>query len=315
VTPLLFLATLPALSWTQPVETAAAVRQAGVERLYVPPEAVGAWRKAGFTTVPLDEKERASRVALAVPGVAGRAEVASATSRPWVDANGWRFVRSPEGRFRCDVPARSAALAAAEAFAYGADVVLGVDAGGLEDFGRVLAFARSVPPVDLPAAADVAIEDDGSDTLGEVLNLMARANLLFATGRGPAADAPLHVRIGSTEFPRESAEDPAAFALSLRRRLTDEKRSLRLYGSEAVLGRLLRDGSRARLHLLNYGGRPIEGLRVRLLGTWAPPVVRVFGEGPAAVEDYAARDGATEFSLPILGPYAVIDLAAARPPS
>ncbi len=309
---LLFLATLPALSWAQPVETAPAVRQAGVERLYVPPEAVAAWQKAGFTAMPFGEKERASRVELQAPGVAGRPEVASATNRPWVDANGWRFVREPQGRFRCDVPARSVALAAAEVFAYGADVVLGVEPGALEDFGRMLAFVRSLPAGDLPAAADVAIEDDGSDTLDEILNLMARGNLLFKVVRGAAADVPLDVRIGSPEFPRESAEDPAAFALSVRRRLTDEKRSVRLYGSEAVLGRLLREGSRARLHLLNYGGQPIAGLRVRLLGTWGQPLALVFGEGRTAVEDYAARDGATEFSLPILGAYAVINLAAAR---
>jgi hypothetical protein len=309
---LLFLATLPSLSWAQPVETALAVRQAGVERVYVPPEALEAWQKAGFTAVPFGEKERASRVALQVPGVAGRAEVASATNRPWVDANGWRFVREPDRRFRCDVPARSAALAAAEAFAYGADVVLGVEPGGLEDFGRMLTFARSVPALDLPAAADIAIEDERSDAFDEILNLMARSNLLFKVVRGAATDVPLDVRIGSPEFPRESAEDPAAFALSVRRRLTDERRSLRLYGSEAVLGRLLRDGSRARLHLLNYGGQPIEGLRVRLLGTWTQPLALVFGEGRGAVEDYVTRDGTTEFSLPILGPYAVIDLAAAR---
>jgi hypothetical protein len=30
------------------------------------------------------------------------------------------------------------------------------------------------------------------------------------------------------------------------------------------------------------------------------------------VEEPAARDGATEFSLATLGPYAVVDLAAAR---
>ncbi len=309
---LLLLATLPSLSWAQPVETAPAVRRAGIERLCVPPEAVAAWRGAGFTALPFDEKERAARVELEVPGVAGRAEVASATNRPWVDANGWRFLRSPEGRFRCDVPARTAALAAAEAFAYGADVVLGIERGGLEDFGRMLAFARSVPAVDLPTAADIAIQEDSSDTFEEILNLMARGNLLFRVVRAPAPDVPLNVRIGSKEIPREAAEDPAAFALSVRRRLTDEKRSLRLYGSEAVLGRLLRDGSRARLHILNYGGRPIEGLRVRLLGTWARPEALVYGEGRTAVEDYVTRNGATEFSLPNLGPYAVIDLGAAR---
>jgi hypothetical protein len=309
---LLFLATLPSLCWAQPVETAPAVRRAGIESLFVPPQTVAAWRKAGFAATPFGEEERAARVELQVPGVAGRPEVASATSRPWVDANGWRFVRNPQGRFRCDVPAPAAALAAAEAFAYGADVVIGVEPGGLEDFGRMLGFLRSVPPADLPVAADVAIEEDASATFEEILNLMARGNLLFSVVRGPAADAPLEVRIGSPEFPRESAEDPAAFALAVRRRLTDEGRSLRLYGSEAVLGRLLRDRSRARLHLLNYGGRPIEGLRVRLLGPWAEPRALAFGEGRRDVEDYARREGATEFSLPILGPYAVVDLAVAR---
>jgi hypothetical protein len=229
-----------------------------------------------------------------------------------VYANGWRFLRSPEGRFRCDVPAPAAALAAAEAFAYGADVVLGVEPGGLEDFGRMLAFARSVPAVDLPAAADVAVQDDGSDLLEEILNLMARGNLLFRVANAPSADVRLNVRLGSAEFPRESAEDPAAFALAVRRRLTDEKRSLRLFGSEAVLARLLRDASRARVHLLNYGGTPIEGLRVRLLGSWARPEPLVFGEGRAVVEDYVTTEGATEFSLATLGAYAVVDLRAAN---
>jgi hypothetical protein len=150
---------------------------------------VEAWRGAGFDAVPFGEKERAARVELQVPGVAGRAEMASATHRPWVYANCWRFLRQPEGRFRCDVPARQSALAAAEASVYGADVVLGIDAAGLEGFGRMLAFLRSVPAVDLPAAADIAIHDDGSDDLEEVLNLMARGNLLFKVVRGPAADA------------------------------------------------------------------------------------------------------------------------------
>jgi len=176
----------------------------------------------------------------------------------------------------------------------------------------MLAFLSSVPEVDLPAVADVAVQDDGSPLVAEVLNLMARHNLLFKVVHDPAADVPLNVRIGSEEFPRKDALNPEAFALSVRRRLTDERRSLRLYGSEAVLGRLVRDASRARLHLLNYGGRPIEGLRVRLLGSWAPPAALVFGEGRAPVEDYVAGGGATEFSLRTLGAYAVVDLLTAN---
>jgi hypothetical protein len=309
---LLFLATLPSLYWAQPVETAPAVRQAGIERLCVPPEAVAAWQGAGFTVVPLGEKERAARVKLRAPGVAGRAEVASATNRPWVFANGWRFLRARDGRFWCDVPARQAALATAEAFVYGADEVLAIEPASLEDVGRMLGFLSSVPDADLPAAADIAVQDDGSPLVGEVLNLMARGNLLFEIVRAPMPDVPLNVRVGSEEFPRKDALNPGAFALAVRRRLTDERRSLRLYGSEAVLGRLARDASRARLHLLNYGGRPIEGLRVRLLGSWAPLEALVFGGGRAAVEDYVTGGGATEFSLGTLGAYAVVDLRAAN---
>jgi hypothetical protein len=309
---LLFLATLPSLYWSQPVETAPAVRQAGIERLCVPPEAVAAWQGAGFTAVPFGEGERRARVLLRAPGVAGRAERASATNRPWVFANGWRYLRASDGRFWCEVPARQSALAVAEASVFGADVVLAIDPAGLEDVGRMRAFLSSVPEADLPPVADIAIQDDGSAQVGEVLNLMARGNLLFRIAREPAPDVALNVRIGSKEFPRKDAQNPGAFAYAVRRRLTDEKRSLRIYGSDAVLGRLLREGPRARLHLLNYAGRPIEGLRVRLLGRWAPPEALVFGEGRAAVEDYLAGHGATEFSLATLGPYAVIDLVAEK---
>ena len=309
---LVLLAALPALYWAQPVGTANAVRQAGIDRLCVPPGAVPAWRGAGFTVVPLADEERAERAKLTPPGLRARAEVASPTARPWVFANGWRFLRAPGGRYWCDVPAGRAALAAAEAFAYDADVVLAVDPSDLEAFGRMRSFLSSVPGSPLPAAADVAVVDDGSPAVGEVLNLMARRNLLFEITPNEAPDVPLNVRIGSAEFPRKAARDPEALALSVRRRLTDERRSLRIHGSEVVLARLLRDAGHARLHLLNYGGRPIDGLRVALRGSWTPGEIRVFGEGPAGVEDVLASGGTTELTLSSLGPYAILDLAATR---
>lgn len=309
---LLFLATLPSLYWAQPVETAPALRQAGVERLCVPADAAAAWRAAGFTVTPLGQKERAERTKLQAPGLRSRAEVASATVRPWVNANGWRYLRTPEGRYWGDLPPGKAALAAAEAFAYGADAILAVDPADLESAGRMLAFLASVPDRTLPAARDVVVVDDGSPPVAEILNLMARRNLLFAVARKEAPDAALNVRLGSKEFPRTEARNPERFALSVRRRLTDDRRSLRLYGSEVVLARLLRDEGHARLHLLNYGGRTIDGLRVRLLGRWVPEEVRVFGQGPATAEELLAGEGATEFSLGLLGPYAVVDLASAK---
>jgi len=240
-----------------------------------------------------------------------RAEVASATVRPWVNANGWRYLRAPEGRYWGDMPAGRAPLAAAEAFAYGADAVLAVDPADLESAGRMLAFLASVPERTLPAARDVVVVDDGSPPVAEILNLMARRNLLFAVAGPEAPDAALNVRLGSKEFPRTEARNPESFALSVRRRLTAERRALRLYGSEVVLARLLRDEGHARLHLLNYGSRVIDGLRVRLLGRWVPEEVRVFGQSATAAEALLSADGATEFSLGQLGPHAVVDLRAA----
>ena len=306
----LFLATLPSLYWAQPVETAPLVRQAGLERLCVPAETAAAWRAAGFAVVPLSAKDRSERTRLQPPGLRSRAEVASASLRPWVFANGWRFLRRPDGRYWGDVPAGRAALAAAEAFAYGADAVLAIDPADLEPVGRMLAFLSSVPDSSLPAKADIAVVDDGSPPVAEVLNLMARRNLLFEVVQRESPDVALNVRIGSKEFPRSAAQDPEAFALSVRRRLTDEKRSLRLYGSEVVLARLARDAGHARLHLLNYGGRMIDGLRVRLAGSWITAEARAFGEDRMTVEDRVVADGATEFSLGLLGPYAVVDLTA-----
>jgi len=309
---LLFLATLPALYWAQPVETAPALKQAGIERLCAPAEAAAAWTAAGFTVVPLGEKDRAERTKLQAPGLRSRADVASASVRPWVFANGWRFLRKPGDRYWGDVPAGRAALAAAEAFAYGADAVLAIDPADLGTFGQMLAFLSSVPDSSLPGAADIAVVDDGSPPVGEVLNLMARRNLLFEVVKKETPDVALNVRIGSKEFPRKEAQNPESLALSVRRLLTDEKRSVRLYGSEVVLARLTRDAGHARLHLLNYGGRPIDGLRVRLLGSWVPAEALAFGQGRQPAEEVVTNGGATEFSLGTMGPYAIVDLTAAK---
>jgi hypothetical protein len=307
VSPLVLLAALPALYWPLPVETAPALRQAGIERLAVPEESVAAWREAGFAAIPAREEER-TRVRS--PGFEARPGVASATARPWVDANGWRFLRAPQGRFWCDAEAGRAALAAAEAFAYGADEVLAVDPSDLGELGRLLAFLAAVPERPLPPVCDIALVDDGSVLLGEVLNMMVRRNLLVVPGRVPRADCPLDVRIGTPEYLKKDAVDADGFALSLRRRLTDERRSLRLFGSEVVLGRLTAQGASARLQLLNYGGRPIDGLRIRVRGEWAVEAVRAFGFEGASAVDRVQDAGATEFSLTSLGPYAIVDLAA-----
>ena len=114
--------------------------------------------------------------------------------------------------------------------------------------------------------------------------------------------------MGSPGYPAAEAADPSAFALKIRRQLTDEKRTLRVYGSEVVIARLTGDGSQIRLHLLNYGGREIEGLRIRVRGAYANGDAQIAGAGRVPLADYAVADGFTEFSVPRLATYAVVDL-------
>jgi hypothetical protein len=145
----------------------------------------------------------------------------------------------------------------------------------------------------------------------EVMNLLARRNLLFQVVQAPSARFPINIRIGSPEYPRTEAADPSAFAQKIRRQLTDDRRALRVYGSEVVLCRLTADAGRARLHLVNYGGREIEGLRIdpRPLRRRRSPRRRA---GRLALEDRVVADDATEFTIPRISTYAVVDLRTAR---
>ena len=254
----------------------------------------------------------ASRALLPVPGIVARAGVASPTRSPWIVANGWRFVRQPGAKFRYELPAGKAALAAAEKHAYGADALLKIDPADADALRGIAAFLETIPPADLPPIADIGVVDDGTPIAGEMMNLLARRNLLYEIVKAPSPRLRINITLGSREYPVEEAADPSAFALKIRRQLTDEQRTLRVYGSEVVIARLTGDGRRARLHLINYGGREIEGLRVRLRGAYATAAVYMQGRGVESAQDYVVADGATEFSLPRLGVYAAIDLSAAR---
>jgi hypothetical protein len=252
-----------------------------------------------------------ARELLPVPGITARAGVASPTRAPWIVANGWRFQRSPLGKFRYDLPAGKATLAAAEAFAYGADAELQIDPADAGPLAAMRSFLASLPPdAEVRPIADLAVVDDGSELTGEVMNLLARRNLLFEVVPAPSPRFGINVVLGSPQYSREDAADPSAFALKIRRQLTDERRSLRVFGSEVVICRLTGTADRARLHLLNYGGREIEGLRVRVRGLYPRGEGHSAEAGRFALQDHVTADGATEFSLPRLGTYAVIDLVA-----
>lgn len=309
---LLWLAALPCLYWTQGIETAPSLKAAGIERLCVPPERAEAWRGAGFSPVPMGEADLAVRDTLLPPGIKARADRASATRSPWVDANGWRFLRNPAGQYVYDLPAGRAALAAAETYVYGADAVMKIDPADLASLGAMLAFLAQLPASELPAVADLAVVDDGSAPLGEVLNLLVRRNLLVKVVKEPTTEFGVNVKLGTKAYPLKEAGEPSALALKVRRQVGDDQRALRIFGTEAVIGRLTRDGSRTRLHLLNYGGRDLEGLRVHLRGTFPEGVAYVAGAGRVALEERGEVDGGTEFTVPRLGPYGVVDLPPVR---
>ena len=289
MTRLLLLASLTCLLWTQTLENRTRIR---------------------FSTSALADADLTSREALPAPGVTARAGVASPTRSPWIVANGWRMTRQPAAKYRYDLPAGKAALAAAEAFAYGADALLKIDPADEAGLEAMLKSLEALPAADLPAIADIGVVDDGSPITGEVMNLLARRNLLYQVVKSPSTRLRLNIVMGSREFPLADAADPSAFALKIRRQLTDEQRTLRVYGSEVVIGRLTGDAGRIRLHLINYGGREIEGLRLRLRGAYGTGDAYVEGTGRVPLQDHVVADGATEFSLPRMKTYAVIDLKA-----
>jgi hypothetical protein len=307
-----FVERAPCVYWTQPIDSRAALEAAGIKRLCVAPDLVDTWRAAGFSVSPITPAELAAREALPAPGVAPRAGVASPTRSPWINASGWRFTRNATTKYVYDLPAGKAALAAAEAFAYGADAVMKIDPADLTTVGAMLTFLEGLPAADLPSIADLAVVDDGTAITGEVMNLLARRNILFQVVKSPAAQFRINIAMGTAAYPLAEAADPSAFALKIRRQLTDEQRTLRVYGSEVVICRLTGDAAQVRLHVLNYGGREIEGLRVRIRGAYVKSEAYVGGTGRLPLDDFAVTDGATEFSLPRLATYAVIDLKAVR---
>jgi hypothetical protein len=293
-------ALLPGLFWNAGPDTAGALRQAGIQQFHAPPAIADSWKQAGFSATPLSDQALSARIKLTTPGIDRKVMVASATTAPWVNANGWRFRRSPGSEFWYELPPGSAPLAAAEAFAFGAKAVLKIDPADLDALGKMLQFLRTIPERNLPDSADFGFIDNGSEDAGELLNLLSRRNLLYKIVSSPD----LHLRLNVAA----NSDDPHLFAAKVREHLTDDQRSLRIYGSEVVLCRLVGDAGQVRIHLLNYGGRPMEGIRVRVRGKFSS--AKLYGVASSKpVADYTTTDGFTEFSIPVLGVYGVVDLA------
>jgi hypothetical protein len=251
------------------------------------------------------------------PGVGSRRGQAQATEAPWLDLNGWRYERGLRKANYAKLPPGSAPLAAAEAFTYGVEAILNPDAADVEELGRMLQFVKERQQPRLPAMANIAVEDDGSPLVGEVLNLLTRRNLLYRVVSAPDRSL-LNVRVGSTDFPREVARNPSDFAARVREKIGDDNRLLRVYGSSTVVARLTGDRTRTRLFLLAYGGRRGQAraqqhVRIRLLGHYEPVALAAYGSPQdARLLDVEHPGNTTEFTLPGFNTLAIVDLKPSK---
>ncbi|MCX6591151.1 MAG: hypothetical protein NTZ56_06475 [Acidobacteria bacterium] len=242
------------------------------------------------------------------PGTRGtRVSNAGPSRIPWVDSNGWRLRRDAGKMLVYDnVPDQWVPLAVAESYVYSGKTTLVTGQPALAE--PMMAFIKKIDQPALPPVADIGVVDDGTPQTGELMNLMARRNLLFRPVKQASGPYKLIVQVGSEQFPQKAAENPSEFATLVRQALTDEKRSLRIYGSETIIGYLTADGNRARLHLLNYSTDPVEGIRIRVAGSWKVAALRSFADHDAKAEEEEIADGGLEFGLERLSRYAVVDL-------
>jgi hypothetical protein len=297
---------LPGLMWTGGPDSASAVQAAGVKRIFVPAEQAGAWAGKGFDVHDVKELDAYTKVP--APSTQRRTNFASATEAPWINANGWRYRRGTDRAFYDKLPAGTAAIAAAESHAYGVDAVLAAEAADLPALGQMLKFLGTVKDVKLPVMANIGVIDDGSPVVGEVLNLLARRNLSYVVEKSENSKLDLNVQVGSKDFPKEAAANPNDFAARVREKLTDDRRVFRIFGSYTVIGHLTGDKSRARLYLLNYARRPTGDIHIRVLGSYKKIAIADSAQGDMKPADFRQHQGGTEFSIPSIQTYSIIDL-------
>jgi hypothetical protein len=230
------------------------------------------------------------------PGVRTRMNMAMATSAPWIDSNIWKYRRNPKASYISDLKSKPLNIAMAEAFSTGVTLALETTPEQDNEYQQVLAFLKQIPEGPNTPWVNFLLQDDQSPQTAEVMNLMARRNLLF--------------RVDPQGERAPKGKSPYDFMQDLREKVGDEKRVLRLFGSELTVAQLTRDGNRVRLHLLNYGTRPVEDLRIRLKGKYSQSKIKVYSYKAAApkLKEFVFEDGSTEFTLESLPSYAVIDL-------
>jgi hypothetical protein len=307
---LLLAATLPILFWDGGTDKWPQFQTAAIHHLAVSRSDVSAW--ANITGLDVEAVDTYSTLKLPVPGITFRVDEASASRRPWLTSNGSRILRQPDARFLYDVPAEAVALAAAEAFCFGGRALIHVDQKGIQPFASILRFLTDINSEPTIPIADIGVLDDGSGMSGEILNLLIRDNLLFALVRSPDVKYKLLVELGSKSYSGPGLRDPDAIVHRIRTDLTDAERTLRLFGTSVVVARLTGNPDKPRLHLLNYGAPThVEagGFRVRVLGSYSKAKVHAFEHPDQKLLDYEFNTEATEFTIPELKAYTVVDLS------
>lgn len=300
---------VPSLFWDRGPETAKLLEQADIHHICVPAQMADQWKKVpGFTLETADPQHMKKAPA---PEVKSRRRVASATREPWVDSNGWRFLRDPKSTYFYDVTGKTAALAAAEAFAYHVHAFVHTDEAGLKPLGEMLKFLCEQKVADWTPMVNIGFIDDGTPESGEFMNLLVRRNLLFRTVSAPDPALDLTVKLGTADYPTSEAGNPSLLAEKVRANLTDDKRLLRIYGSYLVVGRLAGDQKQVTLFLLNYGADrvPVDGIRMKVLGDYAIKNLADFGAPNEAPADGLRSGNSVEFTLKTLSTFAVVNFA------
>ena len=305
---------MPVLFWDGGVETAPALAKAGIQQIAVPPDHVEQWKaqqSAAGQRIEVQSFDPRSAVKLKPPATQYESSIASASRAPWVESNGWLMLRDRKAKFYYDAPGSAGALAAAEASMFGGNAAVRTDQAGFEQLCRMLTFLNALGQSGLPQLANIGFIDDGSRESGEVMNLFVRRNLLFKIVPQPDQSLDLTVQLGTARYSRKDAMNPGHFAELVRGDLTDDKRLLRIYGSNVVIGRLEGDASHVRVHLINCdpNAETPQGVRVHVKGAFPKYTAAVFGEPGAALQDFSADAVATEFTVPQLPVLAVVDLS------
>jgi hypothetical protein len=291
----------------------AACAQSGRSLFYVTPPAAALVEQGLASAAPIGSAAAGFHEAPA-PGVRFQTNQAQASPAPWVDSNLWRFQRGLKRANYAKLPAGAAPLAAAEAFAGHVDAILNPDPADVAELGKVLAFLKAQDQPVLPAMANIGVVDDRSPALDEVFNMLTRRNLLYRVTKTADRRLDLNVQLGSADFPKDSTTNPSDFAARVREKLGDDKRLIRLYGTNTAIAHLSGDENRVRLVVLSYSrNRTQPGLRVRVLGSYKTPRFAAFGTAAGAqLTDIDIGSTATEFSVPLFSTIAIVDLDKAK---